>query len=107
MRLRCSGFDWDDGNRSKCQKHGVSISEIEYVFLHSPRVAPDPKHSAEEERLIAVGKTSSGRPLFVAFTIRTATGRRLISAQSPRVTCMHARLQPMKRAVYEKAACEK
>jgi hypothetical protein len=22
------GFDWDDGNRAKCQKHGVSLGEI-------------------------------------------------------------------------------
>jgi hypothetical protein len=21
-------FDWDDGNRAKCQKHGVSLGEI-------------------------------------------------------------------------------
>jgi hypothetical protein len=23
------GFDWDHGNRDKCQKHGMSIGEIE------------------------------------------------------------------------------
>ena len=32
MRLRVSGFDWDEGNRGKCQKHGLSISQIE-AFL--------------------------------------------------------------------------
>jgi uncharacterized protein len=25
-------FDWDSGNRKKCQKHGVSIAEIESLF---------------------------------------------------------------------------
>jgi hypothetical protein len=28
MDLRVSGFDGDDGNRAKCQKHGVSITEV-------------------------------------------------------------------------------
>jgi uncharacterized DUF497 family protein len=26
------GFDWDHGNRDKCQKHGMSIGDIEAVF---------------------------------------------------------------------------
>ena len=76
--LHVSGFDWDGGNRAKCQKHGVSIAEIESVFRGSPRIAPDPKHSSDEDRLIAVGRTSAGRPVFVAFTVRTKDGRRLI-----------------------------
>ncbi len=101
MDLRVDGFDWDDGNRAKCQKHGVSIAEIEALFVHVPRVAPDPKHSADEDRLIAVGKTSAGRPLFVAFTMRTTSGRRLIRPVTARY--MHAR----EIAAYEKAAYEK
>jgi hypothetical protein len=28
-----AGFDWDDGNRSKCHKHGVSAEEVESLFL--------------------------------------------------------------------------
>jgi uncharacterized protein len=78
MNLRVSGFDWDEANRAKCRKHGVSITEIEDLFAHSPRIAPDPKHSVEEDRLIAVGRTSTGRPLFAAFTMRTKNNRRLI-----------------------------
>ena len=27
-----SGVDWDAGNLTKCQKHGVSIEEIEEVW---------------------------------------------------------------------------
>lgn len=30
--LIIDGFDWDAGNRDKCQKHGVSIPEIERLF---------------------------------------------------------------------------
>jgi uncharacterized DUF497 family protein len=48
----------------------VSIAEIEALFVHGPRIAPDPEHSADEDRLIVVGKPGAGRPLFVAFTLR-------------------------------------
>jgi uncharacterized protein len=89
MDLRVSRFDWDKGNRAKCEKHGVSIIEIENLFAHSPRVAPDPKHSVDEDRLIAVGRTSAGRPVFVAFTIRTKNKLRLIRPVTARF--MHAK----------------
>ena len=60
LNVRVSGFDWDEGNRAKCQKHGVSIAQIESLFANGPRIAPDPKHSAEEDRLIALGRASGG-----------------------------------------------
>jgi uncharacterized DUF497 family protein len=87
--LRVSGFDWDEGNRGKCQKHGLSISQIEALFTTRLRVAPDPRHSAEEDRLIAVGRTETGRPVFVAFTFRTKDKRRLIRPLTARY--MHAK----------------
>lgn len=106
MNLQASGFDWDDGNRSKCQKHGVSIAEIEALFLHGPGVAPDPKHSGDEDRLIAVGKVGAGRPLFVVFTMRTKDGRRLVRPVTARY--MHAKeIAAYEKATYEKAACDK
>ena len=89
MDLRVSGFDWDDGNRRKCQKHGLSIPQIEALFASDPRVAPDPQHSEAEDRLIAVGRTKTGRPVFVAFTIRTKDKRRLIRPVTARY--MHAK----------------
>ena len=89
MELQVSGFDWDEGNRAKCQKHGLSIAQIEALFAHSPRIAPDPKHSADEDRLIAVGRTSTGRPVFVAFTIRVKNNRRFIRPVTARF--MHAK----------------
>ena|SRR5215510_344626 len=87
--LRVEGFEWDAGNRAKCQKHGVSLAEIEEVFRHAPRVAPDLRHSAGEDRLIAVGRTTKGRPVFVAFTLRTKQGRQVIRPVSARY--MHAK----------------
>ena len=65
-----SGFEWDEGNTAKCQKHGVTITEIEAVFQHMPMVAPDIAHSKAEQRLIAIGKGAGTRLIFVVFTFR-------------------------------------
>ena len=89
IHLQVAGFDWDEGNRAKCQKHGLSILEIEDLFARNPRIAPDPKHSRDEDRMIAVGRTNAGRPAFVAFTIRTKNKHRLLRPVSARY--MHAR----------------
>jgi predicted DNA binding CopG/RHH family protein len=48
--------------------------------------------------LIAVGKTGTGRPLFVAFTMRTKEGRRLIRPVTPAI-CTRGRSLLMKRKV--------
>lgn len=66
-----AGFDWDQGNWPKCGQHGVSQEQIERLFLDgSARIAPDLKHSANDEsRYIAVGRID-GRAMFVAFAIR-------------------------------------
>jgi uncharacterized DUF497 family protein len=77
-------FDWDDGNRLKCQKHGVSIEEIQALFDNDPLVAPDLVHSDEEDRLIAIGISSTGRRIFVIFTYRDRDERRLIRPVSAR-----------------------
>lgn len=79
-----SGFDWDRGNREKCQKHGMAISEIESVFAGAPRVAPDLAHSGAETRFVAIGTTHGGRAAFVAFTLREKGGRTLIRPVSAR-----------------------
>jgi uncharacterized DUF497 family protein len=68
MKIR--GFDWDKGNRAKCQKHGVSIAEIEAVFLGGKAwITPDIKHSTIEDRFIAIRKVNA-RHVFVVFTER-------------------------------------
>ena len=83
-KIAVSGFDWDEGNLAKCLKHGVTIEEIEALFLAGPAVAPDPAHSAVEDRLIAVGRTAQGRALFVAFTLREKQGKGFIRPVSAR-----------------------
>jgi uncharacterized DUF497 family protein len=67
MEPTVAGFNWNSGNLAKCQKHGVSIEEVEALFEGSPQVAPDIEHSVSEDRLLAVGRTAMGRGLFVVF----------------------------------------
>lgn len=68
--MEFSGFDWDEANRRKCQKHGLSIAEIESLFGGSVVILPDAEHSQAERQFRAIGRTSRGRPVFVVFTER-------------------------------------
>jgi uncharacterized DUF497 family protein len=70
VTIRVEGFDWDEGNKLKCQKHGLTLDEIEEFFCGKVFVAPDIKHSQDEERFLAVGRSRSGKPMFVAFALR-------------------------------------
>ena len=84
MGIAVSGFDWDAGNRAKCQKHGVSITEIEGLFSQVLLIIPDETHSQCEKRLRAIGKTPNGRSVFLVFTIRVRARKRLIRPVSAR-----------------------
>ena len=90
------GFDWDDGNARKNEKHGVSKSEAEQVFLNKPLLlADDLKHSQRERRFHALGRSDQDRWLHVTFTVR---GRgTLIRPISARV------MSRKERAAYEQA----
>ena len=70
--LRCTGFDWDEGNAPKIwDRHEVSPMECEQVFFNRPLVAgDDDKHSQGEARFYVLGQTDAGRRLFVVVTIR-------------------------------------
>ena len=66
-----TGFDWDQGNARKNEKHGVSKVEVEQVFLNAPLiVAEDLKHSQREPRFHALGRTDLDRRLHITFTER-------------------------------------
>lgn len=84
-----AGFEWDDGNWPKCGKHGVSKAEIEGLFENEPAVYPDPVHSRDEQRRLAIGTTAEDRWLLVAFTLRCTSERTLIRPISARR--MHTR----------------
>jgi uncharacterized protein len=89
MTEPADGFEWDDGNLAKCQKHGLSLDEIETAFHRPMRVFPALGHSRAETRYVAIGRTDSGRHLLVAFTYRVRLGQRLIRPISARY--MHAK----------------
>ena len=97
----CTGFDWDEGNARKNEKHGVSKAEVEQVFLNVPLLlAGDLKHSQQEPRFHALGRTDLDRRLHVTFTERAGGVRkdeRLIRPISARD------MSRKERAVYEQA----
>jgi len=83
-------FDWDTGNESKSlKKHGVSKETVEGLFRNSPHFAEDPRHSGQEHRILAIGVSSEGRWMVVAFTIRSKGGKRFLRPISARY--MHAK----------------
>jgi len=64
-----SGFDWDEGDFRKNEKHGVSKPEVEQIFLNAPLLlADDVKHSERELRFHALGRTDLDRWLHITFT---------------------------------------
>lgn len=70
-KIAFSGFAWDAANRSKCQEHGVSRAEVEYVLAHAATlIVPDLKKSHAEPRFLAIGRTAADRYAFVVFTPR-------------------------------------
>ncbi len=79
-----SRFEWDAGNLDKCQRHGVTIAEIEYVLANAPFLVPDYAHSQIEDRHIAVGANRIGRLVFVIFTLRLSDGNELVRPVSAR-----------------------
>jgi uncharacterized DUF497 family protein len=100
MDLGVAGFDWDAGNRDKCQKHGVPVATIERLFREAIAVFPDPAHSATEERFKAIGRTGGGRGVLIVFTLRKRSGDAFIRPLSARY--MHSK----EVAYYEKEAAD-
>lgn len=92
-----TGFDWDEGNSRKNSKHGVSTAEAEQVFFNAPLLLlADVKHSQQEPRFHALGRTHQDRLLHITFTLRQQnTHIRVISARD-----MHKK----ERSIYEQAS---
>ena len=93
---KITGFNWDDGNARKNEKHGVSMAEAEQVFFNAPLLLlEDVAHSQKESRMHALGKADDGRALHITFTLREAGLLiRVISARD-----MHRK----ERTIYEQA----
>jgi len=92
-----AGFDWDEGNARKNERHGVSTAEAEQVFFNTPLLLlDDVAHSQSKPRLHALGKARAGRRLHVSFTL-SGDGR-LIHVKSAR------NMNRKEQAIYEQAA---
>jgi uncharacterized DUF497 family protein len=65
-------FNWDDGNRHKSLKHGLSCKEVESLFLQEHYIFAgriiEPTH--EEWRGLILGQSESGRAIALIFTRR-------------------------------------
>lgn len=80
---KVEGFEWDEGNARKGEKHGVTQPEAEQIFFNDPLlIISDEKHSQDEPRFNALGKTTEERLLHITVTLRH-NGRkiRIISAR--------------------------
>jgi len=77
-----AGFQWDEGNTEHCQKHGVSIEDIEEIFFNTPSVLGDP--FVDEQRYRAIGRNYAQRFIYVVFTFRLVEMERYIRPISAR-----------------------
>lgn len=94
-----TGFDWDEGNARKNERHGVSMAEAEQVFFNTPLlVLDDVAHSQLEPRFHALGRTTEARRLHITFALRGDGG--LIRVISARV------MNRKEQAIYEQASQE-
>jgi uncharacterized protein len=84
MALHANGFEWDKGNRAKCEKHGLSVAAIEGLFAWQLAILPDAAHSQSERRFRAIGRTEKGRGVFIVFTLRRNGDEILIRPVSAR-----------------------
>ena len=81
-------FEWDeDKAKTNQRKHRISFGEATTVF-HDPFVASmlDPNHSDDEQRFVAMGRSSQGRLLVVIYAereskIRVISCRRATSTE--------------------------
>ena len=90
------GFNWDDGNARKNEKHGVTMAEAEQIFFNLPLLMlEDANHSQQESRIHALGKTDDSRALHITFTLRQSGQLiRVISARD---------MRRKERTIYEQA----
>mgnify|MGYP001817915192 CR=1 FL=1 len=69
---KITSFDWDEGNARKNENPGVTMAETEQVFFNAPLLVLDAysRHSNQEPRFHALGKTDDIRLLHITITVR-------------------------------------
>jgi hypothetical protein len=96
--LRSAGFDWDTGNWEKCQKHGVSIAEIEAVLR---AIRKSRRHHDDQSRRSGLLRSDGHAEADLCSSLsRCAAEMGLaLSGPSALVICMPRRSSDMKRRV--------
>ena len=86
--------EWDaEKAEQNLRKHGISFEEALTVLADPLSLTlPDPDHSAEEQRMLVLGRSTADRMLIVSITER-GEGVRLISARA---------MTPRERRSYER-----
>jgi hypothetical protein len=79
-------FEWDTSKAvSNLRKHGISFDEAMTVFADPDALdGPDVTHSAHEPRFLRLNRSSAGRVLMLAYTVRRSgdgEAIRIISAR--------------------------
>ena len=76
-------FDWDPPkSEQNARKHGVRFEEAQTIFFDSyVQIGYDDRHSANEDRFVAIGRSAHGRCLVVVHVYREEEVIRLISAR--------------------------
>ncbi len=93
--MEFEGFEWDAGNSAKCQKHGLSLDEIESVFSRRVLIMNDEANSEAEQRFRAIGVTGRGDG------VRSLLSRYAENdfARSAPATCTERRSRAMKKTI--------
>lgn len=74
-------IEFDDDNINHMAKHGVSASEVTFVWLNEPKWLPNKK--GRTASWLMVGYTNGGRPLYVPVVVDEIRSRvRPISART-------------------------
>ncbi|RDV84799.1 BrnT family toxin [Ammonifex thiophilus] len=75
--MRITRFEWDFRNTGHIEKkHGVRPEEVESVLRSSPLL-----RRTKKGRMIALGRTNTGRYLFVVFMVKPGGVARVITAR--------------------------
>jgi uncharacterized DUF497 family protein len=88
-RVEGQEFDWDENNILHLGRHEVSPVEVEQAILDPDAVMLEVQIEGAEDRMKAVGRTSSGRILVAVFTfgVKLSGPSRPMMRQSATRTC--------------------
>lgn len=73
------GFDWDDGNKDKNLKHGITDNEVEQAFYNEPKK----ERTGKNGRSYLYSRTGGG-PIFVVFEVVQRYSLKLVRPISAR-----------------------